>query len=288
VSGDANAYWCCVITRDGAETIGETMSSISGQSSPPAFVVVVDDGSTDRTAEILAEVSKNFRALHVVGTSSTNRDIRRVPALLNLGIRRARSVSGASGLPRYMMVSGDDNWLAPDYAASIIERMDADSTLAVASGSWLGSAGRTDQMPHGGGRFVRTELLESLGGRYPVAYGWEAWVLYKALQRGLKVRNFGDLRYRHLRPYNPRNLLGWGRAMFSLGFPTVFVVLRFGLNFVWTGRGTQSRKASISMMAGYLSAKLNPERLRPNLIEDEGLKAFVRRFSTARLTRLPW
>ncbi|HME18932.1 MAG TPA: glycosyltransferase family A protein [Nitrososphaerales archaeon] len=276
------------MTRDGAETIGETLGSIVSQSQPPAFIVVVDDGSTDGTPEVLKGTAKTFPDLHVVKTSSTTRDIRRVPVLLNLGIARALGESRGSSMPRYMMVSGDDNWLAPDYASTIMDRMDADPGLAVASGSWLGGAGRSGQMPHGGGRFVRSEFMESLGGRYPVAYGWETWILYKAMQAGLRVRNFGDVRYRHLRPYAPRNLFGWGRAMFSLGFPSVFVFLRFGLNFVWSRRGTQTRRASVTMLAGYMSAKLNPGPLRPNLIKDESLKAFVRRFSMARLTRAPW
>jgi len=276
------------VTRDGAETITETLDSIISQSLPPAFIVAVDDGSTDQTTTVLREKSQRFPGLHVVTTGSTTRDIRRVPVLLNLGMSRASGVSGHIPPPRYMMVSGDDNWLAADYASTIVDRMDSDPSLAVASGSWLGEAGRTGQMPHGGGRFVRTQFMESLGGRYPVAYGWETWLLYKAMQRGLKVRNFGDLRYRHLRPYAKRNLFGWGRAMFSLGFPTIFVVLRFGINFAWASRGTQSRGASITMLAGYLSAKLNPEPLRANLISDKSLKAFVRRFSMERLTRAPW
>jgi hypothetical protein len=282
VRGD---YWCCVVTRDGEETIGTTLRSITGQSLPPRFIIVVDDGSTDRTGEAVAEAARNFDGIYVVRTSSRTRDIRRLPALLNLGISAARRLPG--GLPRYMMVSGDDNWLAPGYAASLLERMESDPALAVASGSWLGGAGRTDQMPHGGGRVVRTAFMEKLGG-YPVAYGWEAWLLYKAMQWGMRVRNFGDLRYVHLRPYNPRNLLGWGRGMYSLGFPAVFVALRSALNFVWAGRGTQSRRAAVTMMAGYLSAVLNPAQLKPNLIDDDGLKAFVRRSSMARLTRRPW
>ena len=282
------AYWCCVVTRDGAVTVRETLDSILSQPLPPTFTVVVDDGSTDGTPALLENMSRSNPNLLTVRTRSATRDIRRVPVLLNLGISRAREVRAGSSLPRYMMVSGDDNWLAPDYSSTIVSRMDADPKLAVASGSWLGRAGRSGQMPHGGGRFVRTDFMESLGGRYPVAYGWETWILYKAMQRGLKVRNFGDLRYRHLRPYSPRNLFGWGRAMYSLGFPTVFVLLRFGLNFVWAARGTQSRRASVTMLAGYLSAKLSPDSLKPNLISDESLKAFVRRFSMERLTRAPW
>jgi len=282
------AYWCCLVTRDGSETIRETLDSIISQPLPPEFIVVVDDGSTDQTRAIAESESKAFPGIYVVSTSSKTRDIRRVPLLLNLGISKSEEVCAGGPTPRYMMVSGDDNWLAPDYASSIVARMDADPRLAVASGSWLGGAGRSGQMPHGGGRFVRADFMRSIGGRYPVAYGWETWLLYKAMQRGLRVSNFGDLRYRHLRPYVPRNLFGWGRAMFSLGFPTVFVLLRFGINFLWASRGTQSRGASVKMLAGYFSAKLNPAPLRPNLISDDGLKAFVRRYSMARLTRAPW
>jgi glycosyltransferase involved in cell wall biosynthesis len=279
-------YWCCLNTRDGASTIGETLDSIIQQSPPPSFIVVVDDGSTDGTESLLKEKSKSFAQLYSVKTSSTTRDIRRVPALLNLALSRAREIGARSSMPKYMMLSGDDNRLAPNYVSSIIARMDADPSLVVASGSWLSAAGRT--MPHGGGRFVRMDFMESIGGRYPVAYGWETWILYKAMERGLKVKNFPDVRFKHLRPYTSRNLLGWGRGMYSLGFPSVFVLFRFGINLLWKGRGTQSMKSSIMMIAGYLSAKLNPDALRPNLIADEGLKSFVRRYSIQRFTRLPW
>lgn len=278
-------YWCCIITRDGGETIGRTLASITDQSFPPQFVIVVDDGSTDETPRVIAGMASTFDRLYVIRTSSKTRDIRRVPVLLNLGILGARTLSNGS-LPQFMMVSGDDNLLTKEYARSLIRRMENDRKLAVASGSWLGEAGRANQMPHGAGRLVRSDFMESVGGLYPVAYGWEVWVLYKALQMGLRVKNFSDLRYDHLRPYNPRNLLGWGRAMYSLGFPTLFVLLRFGLNFVWTGRGTQSRRSTVRMAAGYLAAKFNPESLSPNLINDEGLKEFVKRYSTRRIVRL--
>lgn len=247
----------------------------------------MNDGSSDGTQQILEKEAQAFTGLHVLRTASSRRDIRRIPALLNLGMAEARARS-RSGLPKFMMISGDDNWLAPSYASAIVERMEADPRLVVASGSWLGRAGRTNQMPHGGGRFVRSAFMEAIGGEYPVAYGWEAWILYKALQRGCRVKNFPDLRYRHLRPYSPRNLVGWGRGMFSLGFPTAFVASRFVINMLWVGRGTQSRRASVSMVAGYLSAKLNPGKLGPNLIDDRALKVFVRRYSLARLTRRPW
>ncbi len=74
--------------------------------------------------------------------------------------------------------------------------------------------------------------------------------------------------------------------MYSLGFPTYFVLSRFLINFLWSARGTQSRKASVSMIVGYLSAKLNPKALGGMTIQDKSLKSFVRRFCATRLTRI--
>jgi glycosyltransferase involved in cell wall biosynthesis len=274
-------YWCCIVTRDGANTIGTTLDSITGQTAPPKFVVVVNDGSSDNTEEMVKQKSRFFQSINIVNTSSKTRDIRRVPRLLNLGI----DCSNKFPKTKYMMVSGDDNALDKDYAKKMMERMD-ENEVTVASGDWLSSMGRGNQMPHGGGRFVRTDFMEQIGGMYPVAYGWETWLLYKAMQLNYKVKLYHDLRYKHLRPYRPGNLFNWGRAMYSLGFPAYFVTMRFLINLLWSSRGTQSMKASATMLVGYLQAKINPEALKGMLIEDEGLKTFVRRYSAKRLTRL--
>ncbi|MGI0091383.1 MAG: glycosyltransferase family A protein [Nitrososphaerales archaeon] len=275
-------YWCCIVTRDGAGTIGTTLDSVIRQTVAPKFVIVVNDGSSDDTVEIVEKSKATFPEIYITNTNSKTRDIRRVPKLLNTGLDFSEE------LPRtgYMMVSGDDNKLAPNYAEKIMQYMDQDEKLAVASGDWIASRGRSGQVPHGGGRFVKMSFMEKVGGRYPVAYGWETWILYKALELGYRVKIFPDVRYVHLRPFHPRNLFGWGRAMYSLGFPGYFVLGRFLINFLLSRRGTQSMQASVTMVVGYISAKINPDTVKGMLIEDEGLKAFVRRFTAARLTRL--
>ena len=154
------SYWCCIISRDGADTIGKTIDSILGQSIPPEYVIVVNDGSSDNTEEIVSEKSKTTNRIHIVNTNSRTRDIRRVPRLLNLGI--AHSVRFPA--TRYMMVSGDDNELTRDYAEVIMQRMD-ENNIVVASGDWLSSSGRANQMPHGGGMFVRMDFTKHVGGK---------------------------------------------------------------------------------------------------------------------------
>ena len=76
-------------------------------------------------------------------------------------------------------------------------------------------------MPHGGGRLVRMEFMKKVGGRYPVAYGWETWLLYKALELGYDVKNYHEVRYTHLRPYNVKNLFGWGQGDVQPRFPII-------------------------------------------------------------------
>ncbi|HYB03328.1 MAG TPA: glycosyltransferase family A protein [Nitrososphaerales archaeon] len=278
-------YWCVIVTRDGAETIGATLDSIIHQSIPPKFIVLVNDGSTDDTTRIVQ--SKALRGMYVLNTGSRIRDIRKVPRLLNLALNFARNEE--NGLPKmdYMMVSGDDNELSLNYAERLLGRMESDPKLVVTSGEWLTSrVRRGDQMPHGGGRFVKTGYMSEIGGQYPIAYGWETWLLYKALELGYKVRLYPDARYEHLRPFQPPNLFGWGRAMYSLGFPSYFVLLRFLVNLLSSARATQSRQAAVTMLVGFVSAELNPSALKGMIIEDQGLKTFVRYFCTSRLTKL--
>ncbi|HZW55812.1 MAG TPA: glycosyltransferase family A protein [Nitrososphaerales archaeon] len=279
LAGQEPKWWCCLISRDGADTIGATLDSIIEQTLPPEFVVVINDGSKDETPQIVEEKSKRWPEIYRIDTKSKTRDIRRVPHLLNLGLEFADQKVRTD----YMMVAGDDNELPQDYAERIISRMRKEkrTQIVVASGTFLKSD--RSPMPHGAGRFVRSDFMERLGCRYPVAYGWETWLIYKALELGYQVANYPDVKYNHLREYDPKNLFGWGRAMYSLGFPTYFVLVRFVLNLLWASRGTQTRKASVTMLVGYLSAKLNSDSVRDMLISDEHLKSFVKHFSTARL-----
>jgi glycosyltransferase involved in cell wall biosynthesis len=280
-------YWCAIVTRDGAETIAVTIDSIIKQTVPPKYIVVVNDGSTDATEKIVELSKKDFPEIYILETGSKIRDIRKVPRVLNLALEYSKK--NRSHLPStdYTLVSGDDNSLEPSYVEKLLQRMGQDPRIVVSSGEWLTSRGRGgDQMPHGGGRLVKMSFMDEIGGQYPVAYGWETWLLYKALELGYKVRLYPDVRYEHLRPFRPTNLFGWGRAMYSLGFPSYFVFLRFLVNMFNSARGTQSRQAAVTMIVGFLSAELNPSALRGMTIDDKRLKTFVRYFCTSRLTRL--
>ena len=273
-----STYWCCLYTRDGAETLKETLLSITGQSIQPAFIVVIDDNSVDETNETLQEMSRIFKAMHIIKTNSKTRDIRRAPWLLNLGLEYAKTLPQT----KYMMISGDDCVYPNDYASELIVQMNLDDKIAVASGDWgLSSTLTSEKMPAGAGRFVRTIFMDSVGSYYPVAYGWEAWLILKALERGWTIRNFENIHFSHKRPYRPGNVYGWGRGMYSLGYPPYFVLIRFLRNLITSRKtGSTTVMTSVAMLSGYVSSLLT--RNKCLMLQDDALKKFVKRRCASR------
>jgi len=62
-------------------TLTETLDSVLGQTLPPGEIIVVDDGSTDRTAEVAAAASHSIRIIR--------QENKGAPAALNAGVRAA-------------------------------------------------------------------------------------------------------------------------------------------------------------------------------------------------------
>jgi glycosyltransferase involved in cell wall biosynthesis len=272
----SNRYWVCLYTRDGAGTLDETLNSIVNQTVRPAFVVAVDDGSTDRTPEIL----RHYKNALVIRTNSKTRDIRRAPRLINMAYEEARSL----GTPEFCMITGDDCIYPSNYVEALLQLMDSDATMVIASGDW-GVKPPPDKIkpPQGSGRIVREWFMIMVGGRYPERYGWESWLLLKAIQLGYKTLNLTDLRYAHARSYSSKQIFNWGRAMWVLGYDPLFVAARIAKNVLFRNEPI-SLFANLQMLAGYATGPLSEDKYCKPF--DSDLRQFVRRSQRTRLSRL--
>jgi len=242
----------------------------------------VDDGSNDATSEILSNYAKaNPDVIHVVKLPDRGYNLRKLPANLNLAYSLLENQQAKCD---YSMISGDDCVFPPCYSATLLNEMEKDQKLAVASGDFeLGDAPEilTPSYPRGAGRFVRESYWVEVGRRYPVAPGWEAWLIYKALQLGYNVKNFSWLRFNHLRIIGSvHRFKHWGRTMRSLGYHPLAALGRIVTEMVYRNDSTHF-SASVWMLFTYLLTGLfhsNQHKYDPDL------RSFVRKYQASRMT----
>ena len=201
--------------RDCIGSIGDVLRSILAQTVPPEYVIVVDDGSTDGTQDIISEFEKSAEAVRVIRTGNKTRDYSRLAGLWNMCI--------APGCDYHLICAGD-TILDTDYAERIVAEMDADETIAVASGNCNPEPAAA---PHGGGRFVRQSFFYKLYERYPEIIGYESEILFRATIEGYTIRVFNDVRFKHAYPLgSSHNFSEFGPGMRALGYHPLYVLAR--------------------------------------------------------------
>ncbi len=273
------SYWVAIPAKNAARHLPRTLSSLLDQTLKPERVVVVDDGSTDQTPEMLRRFERD-QAIEVLTRPDKGYDIRRVPANINLAWNNAT----ASGLKcDFFMVSGDDCVFPRTYASALLSKVEADTQIVVASGRPSSSRGLSrEHSPSGSGRMIRTEFWRDVGEMYPVKAGWETWLLYAALDRGLKVELFDDIVFEHLRPRGAgHQFIYWGAAMQTLGYHPLYALGRIARNALTPAIGP---RGSMNMLCGYLQAKLGSEDAFISPFEPL-LRCFVHRQQARKIAR---
>jgi hypothetical protein len=131
-------------------------------------------------------------------------------------------------LTDYVFVLGADSLLPKTYLASLLYLIKSNSNLKVVSGCIDGEA-FDDVQPRGSGRLVDASWWRSVNGlRYPVVWGWEAWLHYKALSQGFEARSFKELTFKVTRKsgISLHQIECHGYSMNVLGYFWLFALAR--------------------------------------------------------------
>jgi glycosyltransferase involved in cell wall biosynthesis len=265
-------------TRDRPKPLDLTLSSLFQQTIPSSEIVVLDDGSTD---DQVADVINKYHGLHMIKQPGTTYDIRRVVKNWNRCLHYAR-VEGFWDLP-YLFITADDCVYPPEYAETLMERM-AKEEVVVASGT-RGLKPPPDgwKPPEGSGRMINSSFMRQLGFSFPEQAGYEPWIVYEAMRKGMKVACYNDLRYEHVTSFGGSHRFGeWSFMPHALGYDPLFFAARCIKNAF---NGDIPKGAALKMFLGYFYAPLTAKR-DPSFYRyfSPELRSFVREFQHKRMS----
>lgn len=278
------SYWTLVTTRNRCEYLIRTLDSILNQQLPCKRIMVLDDGSSDGTTELVRQYArKHDRTILVLQHHDMGYDIRRVVRNWNECLAEAER-EGLNDSTDFTFVTADDCVYPQHYVGTLVERMLSDPLLAVASGT-RGVPTPMDgwKPPEGSGRLIRNSLLKLLGFRFPEKTGYESWIVYEAMRRGFRADCINELEYEHLQQLGETHgFVEWGYMPHALGYHPLLFLGRCVQNLV---SGTLPRRAVGQMLVNYLIAYL----LKPSdpffQPHDPELRGFIRSFQVDRMRK---
>lgn len=268
--------------RNEADYVRKTLDSVVSQSIRPKLWIIVDDGSTDTTQQILAQYASRYDWIKVVPKPDRGR------RAVGPGVVEAFYV----GLAHLSLSDFDfickldvDLDLPPRYFESLMNRMHANPRLGSTSGKpyirneqgqWI-SEKYGDEMSIGASKFYRISCFKDIGG-FVHEVMWDGIDCHKSRQLGWTVRSWDDpeLQFEHLRPMGSSqgNILT-GRVRH--GFGQYFMgsdPLYFTASAIFRMNQRPYVIGGLAMLYGYIRAWLRDE---PQL-DDRALRAFIRTY----------
>lgn len=278
----SDAYVIISPCRNEADYMRRTLDSVIAQSQRPGLWVIVDDGSTDATPEILAEYTAQHDWIRVV--PKPDRGHRAVgPGVIEAFYAGLDTVD--LDQYTYLCKLDLDLDLPSGYFAGLIARIKANPRIGTCSGKtyFRTASGQMvsekigDEMSIGASKFYTAECFTQIGG-FVREVMWDGLDCHKARQLGWIACSWDDpeLRFEHLRPmgssqqgiFTGRRRHGSGQYYMGsdpLYFTATAIKKIFHPPYVLGGLAT---------LQGYFGAMLhrNPQH------KDSELRAFIRAY----------
>ena len=201
--------------------IEKTLGSMSAQTLLPERWIIVDDGSSDRTAEIIQRYARRFRWIELVQRPPRlDRDFAGKVHAFNAGLEYVQSLS-------FDVIGNLDADLSfePDYLEFLIRKFAADPRLGVAGTPFTEDDGydtvrdsfEGENHVAGGCQLFRRRCFEDVGGYIPNPAGGIDWIaVTTARMKGWRTRSFPEKRFHHHRALGTAGKNSWA-AGFSYG-----------------------------------------------------------------------
>jgi biofilm PGA synthesis N-glycosyltransferase PgaC len=272
--------------RNEADFMRQTLDSVLAQSVRPALWVIVDDGSTDATPQILAEYARQHDWIRIV--TRDNRGKRAVgPGVIEAFYAGYDTVTPADF--DFICKLDLDLNLPVGYFEGLMRRMAANPKIATCSGKayiWehgeLVNERHGDETSIGASKFYRMECFLELGG-FVREVMWDGIDGHRCRMKGWIACSWDDpeLRFIHLRPmgssqvsiYTGRQRHGAGQYFMGTGW---IYMLANAANRV---NEKPYLLGSLAMVWGYAKAVLQ----RKPRYDDLEFRRFLRKYQMSAL-----
>ena len=201
--------------------ITKTLDSVVTQTALPERWIIIDDGSTDRTAEIVESYTKRHPWIQLLRRPRrVDRNFAGKVQAVTAGLDQAQSLE-------FEIIGNLDADISfePDYMEFLLQKLSEDGELGVAGTPFTQDGGydsardsfEGDNYVAGPCQLFRYRCFQGIGGYVPNPAGGVDWIaVMTARMKGWKVRAFPEKRFHHYRTMGTagRGALG---ALFSYG-----------------------------------------------------------------------
>jgi biofilm PGA synthesis N-glycosyltransferase PgaC len=278
--------------RNEAAHIELVVRAVAAQEVPPARWIVIDDGSTDDTLEILRRLEPDIGFLTVLeappAAAPDGGPDRLARAAAPRNFNAGLSVDDWRTYSHVMKLDGDIE-LPPQYLRTLLQRMTADPKLGLVAGVLVEPTPEGGMRPikipsnhvHGALKLYSRECFAAIGG-VQERLGWDTIDETYARMRGFETRSYTDLVSVHHRPIASADGVIRGRARhgecaYIAHYPLLWVVLRA----VKVGCSRPRFVSGVAFLFGYLRAAAR----RTERVPDSAYRRFTRRELRRRMVR---
>jgi poly-beta-1,6-N-acetyl-D-glucosamine synthase len=280
----AVSYVIITPVRDEEEHVRDVIASVAAQTLKPTTWVIVDDGSSDATGQIVEEAAKTHRWIRPVHRK--DRGARRAGAGVMEAFYAGYKVLGDQAWQYLVKLDGDLTF-APDYFERCFARFAAEPRLGIAgglicnpvNGTLLAEADDPSFHVRGATKIYRYECWQAIGGLVE-ATGWDTVDEFKANMLGWTTRTLSEIKLIHHRHAGAAygtwsNWLKNGYANYVAGYHPLFMLLKCAKRSFKRPYGVGALGLAVGFCQGYLKAL--PQ------VQDTQLIRYIRREQMKRL-----
>jgi glycosyltransferase involved in cell wall biosynthesis len=270
-------YYIIIPAYNEEDFMSVTLQSLVEQTVLPSKIVVVNDGSTDKTPEIISEFSQKYPFITLVNKSSEA-----------IHLPGSKVIQAFHEGEKYIDENYDilvkidaDLIFPPNYFETIIKHFESDDRIGMAggfcyiekNGEWILENLTDKDHIRGALKAYRKETFKQIGGLKP-AMGWDTVDELLCKFYNWKVVTNESLHVKHLKPtganYNKAARYKQGNAFYSLGYG-------FWITAIASAKLAMMKKKPLlffDYITGFWKAK---SEKKPLLVTNEQAK-FIRKY----------